>query len=219
MNFKSSFVIIFLMSFLSACANNQTVANQRAEALNTKLDENKVIFESCFKKIENTSEAIYVRNNILITNDDAKNKFDLLSSTKKLNEEDKKIFLRRLAQTYECNKVGLVALSSTYTPYANAMSASMQRNDVIYAKLINGTMNIGEANQALLASKSQYAKDWEDARTIRNSQIAQAHNAELQDRNAKTIILQNMLNSMSMPSSTSITTCSPLGSSISCITR
>lgn len=203
----------------AGCANNQTIANQRAESLNAKLDENKANIQACFKKIEDTSEAIYVRKNIVLASNDAENKFELLSSTAKLNEEGKKVLLKRLAQVYDCNKAGLVSLSSIYTPYANAMSASMQRNDVIYAKLLNGTMNIGEANQALLASRTQYAKEWDDARTIRNNQIAQAHNAELQDRNAKTMILQNMLNSMTTPSSSSITTCNPVGGSISCITR
>jgi hypothetical protein len=214
-----SLTLISTALFLFGCASNQTIANQRAESLNARLEENRAIIQSCFKKIEDTSEAIYVRKNIVLANSDADNKFELLGSTAKLNEEGKKVLLRRLAQTYECNKPGLIALSSIYTPYANAMSASMQRNDVIYAKLLNGTMSIGEANQALLASRTQYAKEWDDARTIRNNQIAQAHNAELQDRNAKTMILQNMLNSMTTPSSSSITTCNPVGGSISCITR
>lgn len=215
----NSLLIISLTAILSACANNQTVANQQAILLNTKLDENKKIFEACYKKIENTTEAIYVRKNILIGSDDAQNKYELLSSNAKLNQEGKELLLKRLAQTYECKKVGLINLSSIYTPYANAMSASFQRADVIYAKLINGTMTIGEANQALLASQTQYAKEWDDARTLRNRQIAQDHYAELQDRNAKTMILQNMLNSMSVPSTNAITTCNTLGGSISCITR
>jgi hypothetical protein len=218
MKFKSLLIICFA-SVLFACSNNQTAANQRALMLNAKLDENKAAFEACYKKSENTSEAIYVRNNILVGSDDSKNKYVLLSSTAKLNEEGKEILLRRLAQTYECKKLGLISLSSIYTPYANAMSASIQRADVIYAKLLNGTMTIGEANQALLASQTQYAKEWDDARIIRNRQIAQEHNAELQDRYARTIILQNMLNSMSMPSSSSITTCTPIGGSVNCITQ
>lgn len=216
------FNIIFLSIIaivFAGCANNQTITNQRAESLNAKLDENKIIFQSCIKKIEDTSEAIYVRKNIVLSSSDAENKFELLSSTAKLNEEGKKVLLKRLAQVYDCNKAGLVSLSSIYTPYANAMSASMQRNDVIYAKLLNGTMNIGEANQALLASRTQYAKEWDDARAIRNSQIARDHNAELQDRNAKTMILQNMLNNMSLPSTNAITTCNTVGGSVSCITR
>ena len=219
MKLTSSLFIISLTIFLFGCANNQTIANQRAESVNTRLDENKIILQSCFKKIEDTSEAIYVRKNIVLASSDADNKYELLSSTTKLNEEGKKVLLRRLAQVYDCNKAGLISLSSIYTPYANAMSASMQRNDVIYAKLLNGTMNIGEANQALLASRTQYAKEWDDARAIRNSQIARDHNAELQDRNAKTMILQNMLNSMSVPSTNAITTCNTIGGSISCITR
>ena len=212
------FLSLFVIGF-AGCANNQTIANQRAESLNAKLDENKATFLSCYKKIEDTSEAIYVRKNIVIANDDAENKYALLSSTAKLNEDGKKILLKRLAQTYECNKVGLTSLSTIYVPYANAMSANIQRNDVIYAKLLNGTINIGEANQALLVSKTQYAKDWDDARTIRNNQIAQAHNAELQDRNAKTMILQNMLNSMSVPSSSAITTCNSIGGVLNCVSR
>ncbi len=206
--------------FLTACSGNQTQANINAQIINVKLDESKSKFEQCFKNIENTKESIYVKQNIFISSDDANNKYQLLSSQKKLTEEEKNILLKNLAQRYECFRGGLSSLASIYTPYANVMSAYIQRNDVIYAKLINGTINIGEANQAVLSSKSQYAKEWDEARTIRNNQIAQAHNAELQDRNARTMILQNMLNSMMLPTSpTSITTCVPTANSINCMSR
>ena len=59
----SSFLLLF------GCAHNETVTNQQAKLINARLDENKATFEACYKKIENTSEAIYVRKNILVGSD------------------------------------------------------------------------------------------------------------------------------------------------------
>ncbi len=209
---------LLISLFVFGCST-QTVSNQQALIINKKLDEKYEIYKSCFKKIESTPEALYVKKNILVIGKEADNKFLLLGSKKSLSDADKKILLIRLGQIYDCNKVTLQSLSNIYIPYANAMSAKMQRNDIVFAKLISGAMNIGEANQALLANETLYAKEWNDARTLRNNQIAQAHFAELQDRNAKTIILQNMLNSMYLPNSSSITTCTPIGGTINCMSR
>jgi hypothetical protein len=207
------------ISIFSFGCSTQTASNQQAELINKKLAENHEIYKACFKNIESTPDALYVKKNILMVGKEADNKISLLSSTKTLSEADKKILLVRLGQIYDCNKVSLQSLSNIYIPYANAMSANMQRNDIVFAKLISGSMNVGEANQALLSNETLYAKEWEDARTIRNNQIAQAHYSELQDRNAKTIILQNMLNSMYLPNSSSITTCTPIGGTINCMSR
>jgi len=138
--------------------------------------------QACFKVVEETQEAKYVRANIIYNDPDAQNKFELLGSTKKVTAEDKKMLAAFLVNRQPCFNESIKSLRVIYSPFANIQAASLQRSDSIYAKLMSGSITIGEANQAIQENLSTYRKDWSTETVALNARIQNDHNVEVQDR-------------------------------------
>jgi hypothetical protein len=210
---------IFAFTFIG-CASRDTSANQYSARLNALLSDSVSKGQACLKVVEDTQEAKYVRANIAYNDPDAQNKFELLGSAKKVTSEDKKMLTTFLANRQPCFNESIKSLRAIYPPFSNIQAATMQRSDSIYAKLMSGSIAIGEANQALQENLSTYRKEWSAETTALNIRIQNDHNAEVQDRNSRTMIIQNMLNSYGSPyKSPSMTNCQQIGNSLNCLTQ
>ncbi|QWD95237.1 hypothetical protein C2759_03670 [Polynucleobacter sp. MG-Unter2-18] len=212
--------VIFCISLLFGCANRDTSANQYSARLNTLLSDSMSKGQACFKVVEDTQEAKYVRANIIFNDPDAQNKFELLGSTKKVSVEDKKMLAAFLVNRQPCFNESIKSLKAIYPPFANIQAASLQRSDAIYAKLMSGSIAIGDANQAIQENLSAFRKEWSAETTALNARIQNDHNVEVQDRYSRTMIIQNMLNSYGSPyKSPSMTNCQQIGNSFNCLTQ
>lgn len=146
---KKLLILGALVIFMSSCANNDTSANQYSLRLNALLDEAITKSQACYKKTEELPEAKYVRSKLIYSEQDAPNKFELLGSTNRVSNEDKKILVTFLSNRQPCARDSLKALQAIYPPFANIQASQMQKSDSIYARLMSGQITIGEANQAI----------------------------------------------------------------------
>lgn len=216
---KKLLILGALVIFMTSCANNETSANQYSLQLNSLLGETMGKRQACFKAVEELSEAKYVRSNLIHSEPDAPNKFELLSSTKKVTQEDKKMLLVFLSNRQPCNGDSLKSLQAIYPPFANIQASLMQKSDSIYAKLMSGQITIGEANQAIQEGLSAYKKEWSAETVALNTRIQNDHNAELQNRYARTMIYQNMINNLGTLQSPTMTNCQKIGGSVNCVSQ
>jgi hypothetical protein len=216
---KKLLILGALVIFMTSCANNETSANQYSLKLNTLLGETMGKRQACLKAVEELPEAKYVRSNLIYSEPDAPNKFELLSSTKKVAQEDKKMLLVFLSNRQPCYGDSLKSLQAIYPPFANIQASLMQKSDSIYAKLMSGQITIGEANQAIQEGLSAYKKEWSAETVALNTRIQNDHNAELQNRYARTMIYQNMINNLGTLQSPTMTNCQKIGGSVNCVSQ
>lgn len=216
---KKLLILVALVIFVASCANNDTSANQYSLKLNTLLSEVMNKRQGCFKAAEELPEAKYVRSNLIYNESDAPNKFELLGSTKKVSQEDIKMLSAFLLKRQPCYGDSLKSLQAIYPPFANIQASLMQKSDSIYARLISGQITIGEANQAIQEGLSAYKKEWSAETVALNNRIQNDHNAELQNRYARTMIYQNMINNLGTLQSPTMTNCQKVGSSVNCVSQ
>jgi hypothetical protein len=208
-----------LVFLISSCSNISTSASRYSLKLNAMLEASLVKRQACLKAVQELPEARYVKTNLIYMEPDSPNKFELLSSTKKISQDDKKMLMVFLEKRQICQNESLKALQAIYPPFANIQSSFMQKSDSIYAKLISGQISIGEANQGIQENLAIFRKEWSSETATLNSRIQNDHNAELQNRYAQTIIYQNLINSLGTFQSPTMTNCQMIGGAVNCVSQ
>lgn len=99
----------------------------------------------------------YVDQNVVFIDQNSPNKYRLLSSTDKINQAQKDVFLKYLNFNSSCRKSFMANMGGG--GYQVAYSSYYNQVDQIYSKLISGAITIGDANiqKQRAFEKLQYA--------------------------------------------------------------
>ncbi len=219
-------LIILLLPILVGCA---TRAQQQSSNLQKAYQDAVDKFDACQSVKNLNSDVQYVYKNILIDriqNPQSSNKYELLSSNKKMTKEDRQKFIVFLDENTKCRVIGVEGLSKVHPSLVTAVINSHRRVDVIYGKFLAGEINIGELNRELEQNSAQHQKEWDVAISNINSALANDHNYEMQSRQQAAAAIQNwslqqqqinqnqmMLNNLNRPRTTN---CNMIGNSVNC---
>lgn len=226
MNKIKLFLLILSLPILVACS---TRAQQQSSNIQKAYQDAVDRFDACKSVMNLNSDVQYVYKNILIDriqNSQPSNKYDLLSSNKKMTKEDRQKFIAFLDENTKCRVIGIEGLSKVHPSLVTTVINSHRRVDVIYGKFLAGEFNIGELNRELEQNSSQFQKEWDMAISNINSSLANDHNYEMQSRQQAAAAIQNwslqqqqiyqnqmMLNNLNRPRTTN---CNMIGNSVNC---
>lgn len=209
--------------FLYGCAV-QTQAQKDAELIQKRITEAKQNSTLCWESVAQTGPGVLVGKEIMIFDDSSPNKFDLLSSKAKLRDNQKKALKEYLQDSSKCRQVILQGLSGL--PFVPVFSKYFNSMDLIYANLLSGEMNIGDANKA----KKEAMQALNDGINLADAEIKKtldaSHNNEMSGRRAAAAAYlnyslqqqqlqqqQQMINSINRPINTN---CTRLGNTTNC---
>ncbi len=115
----------------------------------------------CSRNLRKTPSGMVVEKDILLVSPNQPNKYDLLSSKARLSEPQKKSLKDYLAEADKCDQLTIDALRGNVMlpPFEKGKIAK----EVLYAKLLNGQVSIGEANIALEQLRVETLKETMDA--------------------------------------------------------
>lgn len=226
MNKVKLLLAILFLPILIACS---TRAQQQSSYLQKAYEDAVRKFEACQSVKNLNSDVQYVYKNILIDNSQisqSSNKYELLSSSKKITKDERQKFITFLDENTKCRVIGIEGLAKVHPSLVTAVINSHRRVDVIYGKLLAGEINIGEFNRELQQNSAQHQKEWDLAINNINSALANDHNYELQSRQQAAAALQNwslqqqqiyqnqmMLNNLNRPRTTN---CNMIGNNVNC---
>lgn len=157
----SKILLLLISAGLFGCANQTSKGNDqyvsRADEIwnsnNAKIKSSNESAKNCYLSKMNTPEAKIVYGQILIENQNASNRYDLLASKAKLNGAQKSALKKYLSEQSFCRQQRLSDLKGF--PHANTYQISYTQNDQVYAGLLNGSLTIGKANEQLEAIRAQ----------------------------------------------------------------
>lgn len=176
-----------------------------------------------------------VDQEILVRNDSAPNKLELLSSTAKMTPKQKKALLDLLTAAGSCRK----ALTDGLSGYPSILAAVNSRygdNDITYSKLISRKITIGDANQEMAQTFIRYSKEYNAATGSLDNQFNAQINREYQAAQAeemqrRAIAAQYLMNQQAINAAQQInnqnqinnnrprnTSCNRYGNTIDCTT-
>lgn len=188
-------LLVLIAIIMSGCA---THAQRQESMMIEQFEKASTNHELCFKEIKKNTSVKFVYENILIEEDNSKNKYDLLSSKQKINDEMKPHFMMFLNMSNECRKAFLADISNIHQTLATAYGSQIRNIDILFGGLISGEIAIGEFNQQIQSSKSSFAREWN--LSVKNIVL------ELSDRHYKEMVLrQSAIRALTAPSSHSYT--------------
>jgi len=183
-NYFILFVIIFL---LLGCA---TRAQQQYELMERAANDAKAKAQVCYDKSNLNKSVKYVHENIVIDEDSSLNKYQLLSSTQKINEEMTAHLISYLDETNKCRNVAIEGWSKVHPSFVTVYANAFRNYDILYGRLLSGEINIGEFNRLLQEARSVGQKEWDIAGNNLNSALENEHNNELANRQRAAAALQ-----------------------------
>jgi hypothetical protein len=144
-----SFYLLFIASFilLTGCQTKpfKSQAVQERENINLKIAAAQRNSKMCADELSLKDKYSIIDKEILATKPDNPAKYELMASTKFLNEEQKDIFKSFLAENFKCRQLYLSGFNGL--PHYMIIMNSYNEFDANYLKLIAGELNIGQLNK------------------------------------------------------------------------
>jgi hypothetical protein len=185
MNIKNKFCMLAIsfVSFLVAgCQSYQPTAAEVRATKMRGIDSQVMSAQSdCVKKLDAEPSIIITKQEILIDDLNASNKFELLTNKNKISDRQKVILSRAIALQQNCNSIAINGyrdipiLRVFYQTHYSSL-------DVIYSKLLTGESTIGAANQMKLEAMTKYHQDLVAANKIISDEFKTDYNNEIAAR-------------------------------------
>jgi hypothetical protein len=197
---------------ISACA---TQAQRQAEAIATGIQESHEGASNC---IEDANSS-FAHTNLYQRFPPPPVSLAHLADITVPNEQDRQDLITYHAATLPCRTQMLDGYRQVAPTLATITREYFDILDVIYLRLAEGGTSYGEANRAKVELDSLYERAWQEAITAIDRDLAVAQQAELQQRAAAAMALQQwsyqqqVLNSLNRPTTTN---CSVTGGLINC---
>jgi hypothetical protein len=125
-----------------------------------------------------------VDSQIIVRKEDSVNKMELLSSTSKVNEKQKKAILSVYKVVQECRKNLKDGLRG-YPTLLSAVNTRFGGTDITTANLVSKKITIGEANQELAKIFSVYISEYNSFAANIDTQYNNQRNQEVQSAKAE----------------------------------
>jgi hypothetical protein len=197
---------------MSACA---TQAQRQAETITAGIQESYKVAKSCFDSVTSS----FAHTNLYHRFPPPPVSLAHLADTTFPSGQDRQDLIAYHTATLPCR----TQMLDDYKRFAPRLAA-VQREyfdilDVIYLRLAEGSTSYGEANRAKAELDTLYERAWQEAVTAMDRDLAAAQQAELQQRAAAAMALQQwsyqqqVLNSLNRPTTTN---CSVTGGFINC---
>ena len=148
--------IALLVIFLSGCATNVAPINKPGNDVSiAKVNEVQQKIASCVAEVNQTDDAKYVDEHILVLTEKSPNAKELFNSSDKIASDQAAVLKRFKESTLKCraiaNELPSPALVAVYTNFYTNI-------DAVYKDLIDKRITIGVANQER-SMRIQYAKE------------------------------------------------------------
>lgn len=184
---KINIALIVFSAVIAGCAQPNYFAHQNVystqasvekERQNRLARDSSEAGEACTAKAKESPAYQIVEKNIF-PDDGNPNKYSLLASKSKLNEAQKKALKEYLTLVTPCRKI--YTDTAKGLPFAAPMEKANSQYDLIYAKLLNGQMTIGEANEQRNQARQVMKSELSAIQANVNQNLEASHNAEIQN--------------------------------------
>ncbi len=147
--------IALLAILLSGCATNETPTNKPGNDVSiAKVNEVQKKIASCVAEVNQSDDAKYVDEHILVLTEKSQNAKELFNSSDKIAFDQAAVLIRFKESTLKCRDI----TNELPSPALVAVYANFYTNiDAIYKDLIDKRITIGVANQER-QMRIQYAK-------------------------------------------------------------
>ena len=208
-------ILVGLSVALFAMSSCATQAQRQAETISTGIQQSYEVAKGCFEGANSS----FAHTNLYKSFPPPPVSLAHLADTTLPSEQDRQDLIAYHAATLPCR----TQMLDDYKRFAPSL-ATVQREyfdilDVIYLRLAEGSISYGEANRAKVELDGIYERAWQEAITTINRDLMAAQHAELQQRAAAAMALQQwsyqqqVLNSLNRPTTTN---CALTGGFINC---
>jgi hypothetical protein len=166
-----------------------TAAQQGWNDMNAKIEAGQIEEKACSDRFDasHAADISLVKEQVSYLDDTASNKIALMSINKKISDSEATALKKVIAGYSECRQIRLN--TDLGTPFYTSTLEFYTQLEILYAKLLNKQITIGEFNQQKSQLHSQaMAKASEDLTNYRNS-LAAAHNEEVAQRQRTAAIM------------------------------
>lgn len=178
--------LFLLIALLVGCAPRQqivqqpyqTQADRQGKEISEKLKIARESQKSCFDSNAQTP-AYKTVSEFLILSQSQANKLDLMASKSRLTEKQKTALREFSVANSRCRQIMISGLSGV--PTQTAYSKAYRLKDSIYAKLLAGQINIGQANEEVSKVDQNFRDELKTIGDKWNADMKAQHEAELQN--------------------------------------
>ncbi len=190
---KNLILMLVFTVLLSGCQTmgNKTGAQLESDRVTYLFNKSNSDTLLCHGEISKTTPYKVVYSDIFFEKDDSPNKYDLLSSNKKLTINQKESLKEYLVLQNKCRQAKLEPLNGL--PH---QIVSMQYNnsmDEVYLKLFKDEITIGQANEAKVKIAMEYRMNWTKETAELNARLQESHNQEVGNAQRRAQILMPYL--------------------------
>jgi len=226
--------LVFIL-VLVGCAQHQyqapqdTYAQQQSARLRGQSNEWNMAKQTCISNLKANPSVQLVYAEVFYENNSSPNKVELMSSTAKVTEKQKKAVLEYLSLNQACRAID-TQYGNSFPTIVSAMSAYYGDMDIVYAKLLSKEITIGQANREKTTRLSKLNSDTTNASQEIDNKLSSQHNQEVQATQAQDaqrraiaaqylINLQNINAQQQMNNKPVNTTCNRYGNQVNCTTQ
>jgi hypothetical protein len=180
---RAALIAIGLVSTLALTGCQTMTASQSTVSLvNEKLAKGREMQEQCINQIvaENPDDFAIVESQVAALRQTASNKVVLMANKNKISPQQKTALLNVLNANTKCRMDFLTA--SQGTPVFEPTMDYYGRLDILYSKLLQGDLTIGEFNTENELVRSQARARIDQSILSYNSMMADAHYREVEQR-------------------------------------
>ncbi len=238
----SPILTILAVIALAGCAGPQTQAQREFEANKKIMSEANAAANACYEALTNTDAGKIVSNQVTFAKTDSPNRYELMASKAKLNDDQKAALRTFLEGVPKCRQIYMSAINRVSATMTAATSLYNAKIDAIYIALLNGDFTIGDANVAKDKAVNDRINDFNSAWAADKQRFEAMDNAEYAQRQRAAAIMmpylmqqqaiqaqqqQNMYNQQMLQIQRNApvytppinTTCTAIGNQIHCASR
>lgn len=182
------FMMFFISLLVFGCA---TQAQQRAQATQQIIDDGLEKYRICKKDMKFNPSVEYVLQEIVVEHNNSSNKYNLLASTQKLNNDMKVHFINYLDENAKCRAIFSETASKVHPSLLLPAINAWRFSDNLYGKFLASEITIGELNRQLGVASNEFDKEFSNAVNNFNAALASDHYREIQSMQQAATALQN----------------------------
>jgi hypothetical protein len=215
MGVRGSLTVLAVCAALAACA---TDAQKQAETMQSGLEAARQGESACLAQLRGTPAVARVLTVLALDEDDPA-KLHKLSDPRTADDDLRRDLVEAHQAVLPCRSTLKNGLAAVHPSYVEVASATFAAQDRVLLGLLNGQLTIGAANEGFLEINRLSRAAWLQTSGALDQQLADAHAAEMQQRAAVAMALQQwsvqqqMVESMNRPTTTN---CTAIGNMLNC---